>query len=123
MPQNFSADAGQNLQVIHSTLYNHPNLPKSSSSKVHIPYLIRMVIKFSCAVPDIDQSVLLLSIPEMQNLARNISGFGSERSLIIISYCFKHIKKRGDGLQVTRTGSAGIRLLYLFFCRGDGYIL
>ena len=30
---------------------------KSSSGKVHIPATIRMIIKFSCAVPDIDQLV------------------------------------------------------------------
>jgi prolyl oligopeptidase PreP (S9A serine peptidase family) len=40
-------NAGQNLQVIHSQLYNPPNRPKFSSGKVLIPYVIRMIIKFS----------------------------------------------------------------------------
>jgi hypothetical protein len=84
MPQNFSEDADQNLQVIHSTLYNHPNWPKSSSGKVLIPATIRMIIKFSCAVPDTDQSILLRSIPQMWNLERNISEFEPESILIII---------------------------------------
>ena len=104
MPQNVSVDAGQNLRVIHSSLYNLPNWPKSSSSKVHIPYLIRMIIKFSCVVAAIDQKILLLSIPEMQNLARKGAEFEPRRVLIIISHRLKHIEKRAGGLQVVYTG-------------------
>ena len=54
-------------------------------------------------VADIDQLILLLSIPKVQNLGRNIMGFEMESILIIISYSLKHIEKRGDELQVTRT--------------------
>jgi len=77
--------------------------PKPSSGKVLIPYLIRMIIKFSWAVAAIDQLILLLSILEMQNLARKGLGFGSESILIIISCSSKHIEKREDELQVTHT--------------------
>jgi len=52
-------------------------LPKSSSGKVLIPHLIRMVIKFSWVVAAIDQKILLLSIPQMWNLERKGSGFES----------------------------------------------
>jgi len=62
MSQNFSEDVDQNLQVIHSALYNPPNRPKSSSGKVLIPYFIRTIIKFSWVVAVIDQLILLLSI-------------------------------------------------------------
>jgi len=34
---------------------------------------MRIAIKFSCAVPDIDQLILLLSIPQIWNLERIIS--------------------------------------------------
>ena len=40
MSQNFSADGGQSLQVIHFIVYNNHKEPKSSSGKVLIPYLI-----------------------------------------------------------------------------------
>jgi hypothetical protein len=63
------------LHVIHVILYNTHKEPKFPSGKVLISYLIRMIIKFSCAVPDIDQLILLLSIPEMWNLERNIMEF------------------------------------------------
>jgi len=43
---------------------------------------MRIAIKFSCAVPDIDQSILLLSIPQMLNLERTIWGFEPECILI-----------------------------------------
>jgi len=84
----------------YTTFLSLSKRPKSSSGKVHIPATIRMIIKFSCAVPDIDQLVFLLSIPKMWNLERNIWGFGSESILIIISCSSKHIEKRWDGLQV-----------------------
>ena len=92
MPQNFSEDAGQNLQVMHSTLYNHQNWPKSSSGKVLISVTMRMIA--------IDQLILLLSIPKMQNLARKGKVFEVERVLIIISNDFKHIEKRKGCLRV-----------------------
>jgi len=85
MSQNFSENAGQNLQVIHSILYKPSKRPKSSSGKVLIPYLIRMVIKFSWVVAAIDQLILLLSIPQMWNLERTIMEFGTKSILIIIS--------------------------------------
>ena len=47
MPQNFPEDAGQNLQVIHIILYNTQKEPKFPSGKVLVPYLIRIIIKFS----------------------------------------------------------------------------
>jgi len=103
MSQNFPEDAGQNLQVMILPYTIFQNWPKSSSGKVLIPYVIRMTIKFSCAVPDIDQLILLLSIPKMQNLARKRSGFEPESILIIISCGLMHIEKRGNGLQVTHT--------------------
>jgi hypothetical protein len=62
-----------------------------------------MIIKFSCAVPDIDQLVLMLSIPQMWNLERNISGFEAERYLIIISCGLRDIEKKRVGLQVVYT--------------------
>ena len=62
-----------------------------------------MIIKFSCAVPDIDQLILLLSIPEMWNLERNIMGVGPENVLIIIAHHLKNIEKKSGGLQVIHT--------------------
>ena len=47
MSQNFSADGGQSLQVIHVIVYNNHKEPKSSSVKVLIPATIRSAIKFS----------------------------------------------------------------------------
>ena len=44
-----------------------------------------MAIKFSCAVPDIDQLILLLSIPEMWNLARKGSDYRGRKVFIKIS--------------------------------------
>jgi hypothetical protein len=73
------------LHVIHVILYNTHKEPKFPSGKVLISYLIRMIIKFSCAVPDIDQLILLLSIPEMWNLERNIMGFDFRNVFIKIS--------------------------------------
>jgi hypothetical protein len=55
-------------------------------------------------VAAIDQSILLLSIPEMQNLERNIMEFEPESILIIISCGLKHIEKRVDVLQVAHIG-------------------
>jgi hypothetical protein len=52
---------------------------------------------------DTDQLVLLLSIPKMQNLERNISGFEPESILIIISSGLTDIEKREGGLQVVYT--------------------
>jgi hypothetical protein len=69
----------------YTTFLRLSKRPKSSSGKVHIPATIRMIIKFSCALPDIDQLVFLLSIPKMQNLERNIMEFELENILIIIS--------------------------------------
>ena len=77
MSQNFSADGGQSLQVIHVILYNNHKEPKSSSVKVLIPATIRSAIKFSWVVADIGQSNLLLSIPQMWNLERKGSVFES----------------------------------------------
>ena len=65
---------------------------------------MQMIIKFSCAVPDIDQLILLLSIPKIQNLARKGMEFEPKRVLIIISHRLKHIEKRAGGLQVVYTG-------------------
>jgi hypothetical protein len=45
----------------------------------------------------------MLSIPEMQNLESNISGFETESILIIISSGLKDIEKREGGLQVVYT--------------------
>jgi hypothetical protein len=64
---------------------------------------MRMIIKFSCSVPDIDQLILPLSIPKMWNLERNIAEFEPESILIIISCSLKHIEKREGGLQVACT--------------------
>ena len=89
-------------RVIHSYLYKPPNRPRSPSGKVHIPVTMRMIIKFSCAVPDIDQLILLLLIPRMWNLARNIAGFEPESVLIIISWGLMVIEKGKDGLYRTR---------------------
>jgi hypothetical protein len=100
MPQNFCEEKRTLHVPSYTTILNRP---KSSSGKVLIPYLIRMVIKFSCAVPDIDQKILPLSIPNMWNLARKGRGFGLESILIIISCGFMHIEKRGGGLQVVYT--------------------
>ena len=69
----------------YTTFLKLSKRPKSSSGKVQIPVTIRMIIKFSCAVPDIDQLVLMLSIPEMQNLERNIMPLHSGMVFIIIS--------------------------------------
>jgi hypothetical protein len=44
-------------------------------------------------VAAIDQLILKLSIPQMWNLERNISGYGPEIGLIIISSSLNHIKK------------------------------
>ena len=55
-------------------------------------------------VTAIDQSILLLSIPQMWNLERNIPGYGPKSILIIISHRLKHIEKRAGGLQVVYTG-------------------
>ena len=82
------------MHVIHVILYNTHKEPKFPSGKVLISYLIRMIIKFSCAVPDIDQLILLLSIPEMWNLERNISGFEPECILIIMFCGLMDIEKR-----------------------------
>ncbi len=65
----------------YTTFLSLSKRPKSSSGKVHIPATIRMIIKFSCAVLDIYQLVFLPSIPKMQNLECNISGFDLEVSL------------------------------------------
>ena len=65
----------------YTTFLRLSKRPKSSSGKVHIPATIRMIIKFSCAVLDIYQLVFLPSIPKMQNLECNISGFDLEVSL------------------------------------------
>jgi len=52
-----------------------------------------MIIKFSCAVDAIDQSILLLSIPKMQNLARKGMIIEPE-SLLIIMFCgLIHVEK------------------------------
>jgi len=51
-------------------------------------------------VAAIDQKILLLSIPRMWNLERNILGFEPESILIIISCSLKHIEKRGNEIQV-----------------------
>jgi len=85
MSQNFSADGGQSLQVIHVILYNNHKEPKSSSVKVLIPATIRSAIKFSWVVADIGQSNLLLSIPQMWNMERKGAEFEPESILIIIS--------------------------------------
>jgi hypothetical protein len=45
----------------------------------------------------------MLSIPQMWNLARNISGYGPKSILIIISHRLKHIEKKEVGLQVVYT--------------------
>jgi hypothetical protein len=45
-------------------------------------------------VAAIDQLILLLSIPKMQNLARKGSGFEPESILIIISFGLMHGGKR-----------------------------
>ena len=55
-------------------------------------------------VAAIDQLILLLSIPGMWNLERNITGFEPESVLIIISCGLKDTEKGGDGLQVIHTG-------------------
>ena len=62
------------------------------------------MVKQNCAVPDIDHLILLLSIPNMWNLERNIMGFEPKRILIIISCGLKDTEKGGDGLQVIHTG-------------------
>jgi len=64
--QNFFAGSGQNLQVIHRSLCNPFEWPKSSSARELIPATIRMVA-------DMDQLILLLSIPKMQNLDKLFS--------------------------------------------------
>jgi len=51
----------------------------------------------------IDQSILLLSILQLWNLAHNILECGPGSILIIMSCCFMDIEKRGNGLQVTHT--------------------
>jgi len=45
MSQNFSADGGQSLKVIHVILYNNHKEPKSPSGKVLISVTMRMIIK------------------------------------------------------------------------------
>jgi hypothetical protein len=47
-------------------------------------------------VADIDQMILLLSIPQIWNLERNIGGFESESILIIMScsIALRYIEKR-----------------------------
>jgi hypothetical protein len=97
----------------YTTFLSLSKRPKSSSGKVHIPATIRMIIKFSCALPDIDQLVFLLSIPKMQNLERNISKFEPESVLIIISCGLKPIEKRGNGLQVIHIANRASYLLSL----------
>ena len=84
----------------YTTFLRLSKRPKSSSGKVHIPATIRMIIKFSCAVPDIDQLVFLLSIPKMQNLERNMMGFDPGKVLIKMSLHSKHVEKIGDESQV-----------------------
>ena len=54
-------------------------------------------------VTAIDQLILMLSIPQMWNLERNISEFAPESILIIISRGLKDIEKKNDGLHVTHT--------------------
>ena len=90
------------MHVIHVILYNTHKEPKFPSGKVLISYLIRMIIKFSCAVPDIDQLILLLSIPEMWNLERNIMGFDFRNVFIKISSGSESMKRKKQK-QVVRT--------------------
>jgi len=55
-----------------------------------------MVIKFSCAVPDINQLISLLSIPQMWNLARKGMGFGVMFAFIIMWHRYAWPKKEID---------------------------
>jgi len=64
---------------------------------------MRIAIKFSCTVPDIDQLILMLSIPQIWNWERIIRGIEPEYILMIISDGLTIVEKRGDVLQVTRT--------------------
>ena len=57
-------------------------------------------------VTAIDQSILLLSIPEMQNLESNIMGFEPESILIIISCVSSISKKEGNVLRVIHTAKS-----------------
>ena len=56
-------------------------------------WVIRMIIKFFCAVADIDQLILMLSILQMWNLERNIWEFEAESILIITSCSLERIEK------------------------------
>ena len=56
--------------------------------------------KQNCAVPVIDQKILLLLILQIWNLERNISGFEPESAFIIISCGLVDIERREDGLRV-----------------------
>ena len=78
----------------YTTFLKLSKRPKSSSGKVHISATTRMIIKFSCAVPDIDQLVFVLSIPKMWNLERNIMEFEQRSVLIIISCYYRGYRKR-----------------------------
>ena len=66
-------------------------------------------------VADIDQLLLMLSIPKMWNLERNIREFEPKSILTIISCNLMDIEKRYDESQVTRTSRSldGIRVLAL----------
>ena len=60
-------------------------------------------------VADIDQLDLMLSIPKLWNLARNISEFEPESIFIIISYGLMDFEKGKDSLQVVCTFQTGRR--------------
>jgi len=69
-------------------------------------------------VTDVDQLILVLSIPQMWNVERNIMVFELECILIIIACGLEYIEKRGNGLRFIHTLLSWIQLFGL----GEGGI-
>jgi hypothetical protein len=73
-------------------------------------------------VADIDQLILLLSIPKMQNLERKGWEFEAGRVLIIISYGLMNIEKRGANYRLHILIGAGITRILQLPSLGKGSI-
>jgi hypothetical protein len=61
-------------------------------------------------VAAIDQKILMISVPQMWNLARKGLEFEPRRVLIIMFCGLMDIEKRNNSLHVTRTVQAGYML-------------
>ena len=73
-------------------------------------------------VAAIDQKILLLSIPQIWNLARKGSEFEAGRVLIIISYGLMNIEKRGANYRLHILIGAGITRILQLPSLGKGSI-